>query len=84
MDLLSEGERLVGRSFFAVRLEPKTSCRATELSLIRLDPARPRQASGQDQRLTKSHSDKGAAIIPIDAQLLGTSGFGRAAEAGRM
>ena len=36
-------------------------------------------ASGQRQRLTKSHSDKGAAIIPIDAQPLGTNGFGRAA-----
>jgi hypothetical protein len=36
-------------------------------------------ASGQDQCLTKSDSDKGAAIIPIDAQPLGTSGFGRAA-----
>jgi hypothetical protein len=29
-------------------------------------------ASGQDQRLTKNDSDKGAAIIPIDAQPLGT------------
>jgi len=37
-------------------------------------------ASGQGQRLTKSDSDKGAAIIPIDAQPLGTDGFGRAAE----
>ena len=37
-------------------------------------------ASGQDQRLTKSDSDKGAAIIPIDARPLGTNGFGRAAE----
>ena len=36
-------------------------------------------ASGQDQRLTKNDSDKGAAIIPIDAQPLGTKGFGRAA-----
>jgi hypothetical protein len=27
-----------------------------------------------------SDSDKDAAIIPIDAQLLGTNGFGRAAE----
>jgi hypothetical protein len=39
----------------------------------------PTPASGQDQRLTKSDSDKGAAIIPIDAQPLGTTGFGRAA-----
>ena len=29
-------------------------------------------ASGQDQRITKNDSDKGAAIIPIDAQPLGT------------
>jgi hypothetical protein len=36
-------------------------------------------ASGQDQRLTKNDSHKGAAIIPIDAQPLGTKGFGRAA-----
>jgi hypothetical protein len=36
-------------------------------------------ASGQDQRLTKRDSDKGAAIIPIDAQPLGTNGFGRSA-----
>jgi hypothetical protein len=36
-------------------------------------------ASGQDQRLAKGDSDKGAAIIPIDAQPLGTNGFGRAA-----
>jgi hypothetical protein len=35
-------------------------------------------AWGQDQRLTKSDSDKGAAILPIDAQPLGTNGFGRA------
>jgi hypothetical protein len=46
-----------------------------------LDPASSEQAttaSGQDQRLTKSDSDKGAAIIPIDAQPPGTCGFGRA------
>jgi hypothetical protein len=36
-------------------------------------------ASSQDQRLTRNDSDKGAAIIPIDAQPLGTKGFGRAA-----
>ena len=36
-------------------------------------------ASGQGQRLAQSDSDKGAAIIPIDAQPLGTNGFGRAA-----
>ena len=36
-------------------------------------------ASGQDQRLTQNHSDKGAAIIPIDAQPPRTNGFGRAA-----
>jgi hypothetical protein len=58
---------------------PKTPARtASKLSLI--GPSeRATTASGQDQRLTKSDSDKGAAIIPIDAQPLGTHGFGRAA-----
>ena len=55
------------RSFFAVRL--KSQARFAEGIT----------ASGQRQRLTKSDLDKGAAIIPIDAQPLGTNGFGRAA-----
>jgi hypothetical protein len=55
------------RSFFAVRLKPEAWF------------AEGITASGQGQRLTKSDSDKGAAIIPIDAQPLGMDGFGRAA-----
>src|ERR1700750_822227 len=48
------------------------------VELDRASSERATTASGQVQRLTKSDSDKGAAIIPIDAQLLGTNGFGRA------
>jgi hypothetical protein len=40
-----------------------------QAELKRVPPAQPATASGQDQRLTKNDSDKGAAIIPIDAQI---------------
>jgi hypothetical protein len=43
-----------------------------QAELIRASSAQATTASDQDQRLTKNDSDKGAAIIPIDAQPLGT------------
>ena len=63
-------------ALFAVSLRGPQSVPA-ELDRVLSERATP--ASGQDQCLTKSDSDKGAAIIPIDAQPLGTNGFGRAA-----
>ena len=57
-----------------------TGPESVQAELNRASSEQATTASGQDQRLTKSDSDKGAAIIPIDAQPLGASGFGRAAE----
>jgi hypothetical protein len=63
------------------RLRRRPQSFQAELDRASSEQATP--ASGQDQRLTRSDSDKGAAIIPIDAQPLGTKGFGRAARAVR-
>ena len=43
---------------------------SVQAELDRVSSERATPASGQDQRLTRSDSDKGAAIIPIDAQPL--------------
>jgi hypothetical protein len=45
---------------------------SVQAELDRASSVQATPASGQDQRLTRSDSDKGAAIIPIDAQPLGT------------
>jgi hypothetical protein len=49
-----------------------TGPESVQAELNRASSEQATTASGQDQRITKNDSDKGAAIIPIDAQPLGT------------
>jgi hypothetical protein len=74
------GIELAGwRPFSAIRLARARRPQSVQAELEQASSEQATTASGQDQHLTRSDSDKGAAIIPIDAQPLGTHGFGRAA-----